>query len=134
MTQGRVRLENIEDALRILKQIPEAYQKAGEEATDTFRTLAQGGTPVATGHAKRSWGQVKKAANNVGYSFRNRIPYMGTLEMGLYPRVGPRTVAVGGKIFSIQAPGGILQPLVDDEALLGRVAQQIVDSIMRGMG
>jgi hypothetical protein len=53
--------------------------------------------------------------------FENPTHYGPMLEFGLYPsewiHPGGKLVAVAGGVFSTQAPGGILTPLIQDETL-----------------
>lgn len=129
MISADIRVEGIREVMAILREMPEALDHGMEEAAKTMKGLAEGRTPVASGRAKRSWGQVQK--HRGGYSFTNPVWYTEILEEGLYPAVGPRTVAHEGGIYSRQAPGGILGPLVENDEVLLRVAETIVDEIVR---
>jgi len=77
-----------------------------------LRMLLKDATPVDSGEAKASWTIVRR--DETGYSFGNPAPYAHVLEHGSvkgqkpWPQVGPRTVEIGGQIYSSQAPGGIL--------------------------
>ena len=94
-------------------------------------------TPRDTGTAKKSWSPVKResgglsfsgglgdgpvARQSFGYSFGNTAPYSHILESGStpgskpWPSAGPRTVEKGGRIYSSQAPGGIMETAQIDD-------------------
>jgi hypothetical protein len=122
--------------LEVPKSLTDALQMKGldklvKELALAVRSKMIASTPVDTGTAKRSWSPVKResgglsfsggmgdgpvARRSVGYSFGNTAPYSHILETGStpgkkpWPSVGPRTVLESGKIYSSQAPGGMLQ-------------------------
>ena len=70
-------------------------------------------TPYDSGIAKTSWGQIEQ--HEGGLSFSNPQAYAVPLEFGSkpgerpWPGTGPKTVMHGGKIYSSQAPGGIVE-------------------------
>jgi len=83
-----------------------------------LRKSAQARSPVDTGYFKRNWSMPKKIRDSnkqFGYFFENQTPYSDDLEYGLYTKVGAKTVAIEGGIFSRQAPGGILSQIMNDE-------------------
>lgn len=71
-------------------------------------------TPRDSGLTARSWTPVRKGAEG-SYSFSNPYPQAYSLEVGSspgsrpWPSVGPRTVMDSGRIYSSQAPGGIIK-------------------------
>lgn len=129
--ETRLRIDGIEEAVKVLAAVPKAVKAAIGDAATTMRNLALGRTPYRTGHLKRGWGAVRPTAK--GFSFSNPVEYAGILEEGLYPSVGPRTIALAGGIYSRQAPGGMLTPLLENEEILNRVLDVIVRSILEGL-
>lgn len=118
-----------------LEAVPTAALEGIRQATQTMRLLALGRTPVgvASGspHLKREWSNVEY--QDGGFSFGNPVLYSDILETGGYRTVGPRTVAEGGRVYSRQAAGGILAPLLQDEATLFRVVDTVINAIIRGV-
>jgi hypothetical protein len=136
MIDGNIRIEGLDVIREALNSIEPAVLAALEDIGHTTRSLTLGRTPVGIrkGHAgtlKRSWGRVEKTGG--GFSFGNTAPYAHVLELGLYPNVGPRTVQVGDGVFSRQAPGGILGPLIEDPSVLQRIADLVANEIVRGV-
>lgn len=143
MIESRVHVDGLEQLRLALQNIRPAVQAALDDVAHTMRSLALGRTPVGirkghSGTLKRSWGRVERASG--GYSFGNVAPYAHVLEEGLYPGLGPRTTLTSGGgmargfgIYSKQAPGGILSPLLDDESVLQRVADLVANEIVRGI-
>lgn len=120
-------------ALQVLDEFfgvyPQLIRDSSVDVVKTLRNLSKGGTPVKTGHAKSEWSEVQSTIGVNSLSFENRVSYIGILEHGLYPRVGPRTVATGRGIFSKQAPEGMIYPLMEDQDLARDLMQTIVTSI-----
>lgn len=87
--------------------------KDGKE-TDTYHMIDHW-SPVFT-----PW-SASKGAMITQSVFENPTAYGPMLEFGLYPadwvHEGGKLVAVGGGVFSTQAPGGILTPLIQDSTL-----------------
>lgn len=121
----------IEDVTRILQKIPDAVRTAGMDGATTVRNLVVGRTPVATGVAKRSWSSLQTMTG--GFSFASNLDYMEILEEGLYARVGPRTVQTPEGIFSRQAPGGMISPVIEDEEIMVKVLEGVVSQIVAVM-
>ncbi len=113
------------------RKIPEVIAEATKDVATTMRNLALGRTPVKSGHLKRSWSPVTLTPE--GFAFGTSVSYAETLEEGGYTNVGPRTVAVEDGIYSRQAPGGILGPLVEDPEVLRRVTELVVSEIDKGL-
>ena len=55
--------------------------------------------------------------------------YAPVLEFGKYRGVGPRTAVGDGGIYSRQAVGGMLRPLVDDPTILGDAIDMVVSEL-----
>lgn len=121
-------LERVRTAL---EAVPAAYQAGVLEAAKTLRLLFLGRTPYKSGHLKREWSNVEYVAG--GFSFGNPVEYADTIERGAYPHVGPRTVAVDGGIYSRQAPGGIMRPILEDPSQIEAVVNLILNTIIRGI-
>ncbi len=117
----------------VLRRVPTLVSEALGDSAETVRNVIRGRTPVGVretrGQAKQSWSDVTLTSN--GYSFESPLSYINVLEEGLYPGVGPRTVAAEGGIFSRQAPGGILNWLVSDENQITDIIEAVVDEVVR---
>lgn len=78
-------------------------------------------TPRDTGLAKATWGQIEQHSG--GLSFANPQAYAIPLQFGSkpgeppWPGVGPKTVMHGGRIFSSQAPGGMVETVNLDKII-----------------
>ena len=118
------------------KAFEPALRKALMAALKKFRTDVVDRTPVGDpsydphpGLAKRSWSNVRK--QGTGYAFDNPQSYTVTLEEGLYKHDGPRTVQMSDGIYSTQAPGGMMQPLLDDDSYIGAMCDDILNTVVR---
>lgn len=125
----------LEKVRAALVRVPDAHRAGVLEAAKTLRLLALGRTPVGIApgspHLKKEWSNVEFEAG--GFSFGNPVDYGEILERGTYPRVGPRTVATDGGIYSRQAPGGILRPLLEDQAQIEAIVDLVLNTIIRGI-
>jgi len=83
------------------------------------------------GNLREGWSDLKKIAG--GFSFENPVVYAGVVEEGKYPGVGPRTVEQNGQIYSFQAAGGIVQPMIIDESFINQLSNLIEKSVERQM-
>jgi hypothetical protein len=131
--------------MKWLEEYPEMVKNFTHDLTNTLRDFAIGRTPFGinyekyktgprfnkkagkktkgrwkpSGQARRSWGAVAKIAEGA-WSFSLDLPYASVLEGGTYKGVGPRTAQFGQGIFSSQAPGGMIKPMLEgDESPLG---------------
>lgn len=118
-----------------LERVPDAHRAGVLEAAKTLRLLGLGRTPVGIApgspHLKKEWSNVEYEAG--GFSFGNPTPYAGVIEEGTYPHAGPRTIAVDGGVYSRQAPGGILAPLLRDESQMEAIVDLVLKTIIRGI-
>jgi hypothetical protein len=137
MIEGNVSGEDLHKILHVLNKVPQALEIAAKDTAKTLLIAARGRTPVnkpgvkTRGQAKRGWGKLSKDPAG-GYSFRNKVPYIGILEEGLYEHEGPRTVEQpGGKIFSKQAEEGILAPLLSNDPYISALGETIVAILLR---
>jgi len=97
--------------------------------------LAQTRSPVDTGRFRAAWQLFPYYGTNTiaGIMLTNNVPYAGVLEFGSpsgkkpWPSAGPKTVAVGGRVFSRQAPGGIMAPV------LPNIAQNAAERVLQGI-
>lgn len=122
--------------LEIPEETKKALQLTGldslvKELAIAVRTRMIASTPRDSGRAARSWSGIKRESGGMsfnggtgdgpvqrriaGYSFGNSAEYAHILETGStpgkrpWPSVGPRTTLEGGRIFSSQAPGGMIE-------------------------
>ena len=133
MFEINIELEGLEDIQQMLQAVPEMAELAIEDAAKTLRNLVIGRSPVypGSGALKRSWSNVQRTST--GFTFGTNRDYAEILEEGLYTRVGPRTVQVGEGIFSRQAPGGIIAPLLADSNLMEQIVQDIAQRLIRSI-
>jgi hypothetical protein len=127
----RIEVEGVKELQAALRKTPELMELAIEDAATTLRNLVIGRTPVASGELKRSWSSVERTST--GFTFGTDKEYAVILEEGRYQTAGPRTVASEGGIYSRQAPGGIIGPILQDEALIGRIVQRIAEDLVRSI-
>ena len=130
-------IQQLEQVREMLAGSPEAIEAGTRAATELLRDLGVGATPVGVhpfgGALKRSWSAVQVEVSGRSFSFSTPLDYSQTLEEGLYPRVGPRTIAHQGGIYSRQAPGGILGPLLEERDIIDNVVSVVVDAILQGV-
>jgi hypothetical protein len=124
-------IEGFEELGRALRSSPELFNLAVEDAAKSIRNLVIGRTPVDSGELKGSWSPVQRTST--GFTFGTDKDYADILEEGRYTSVGPRTVAVSGGIFSRQAPGGMIAPVLADEAIMSRVTRRVAEELVRGI-
>ena len=103
-------------------------RNAGKAVTGTvskygmeiFRAVVQR-SPVDKGMFRGSWDMITRTggAHLLQLKITNSLPYAGPLEEGSkkgekpWPNAGPKTVEVDGRIYSSQAPGGIVNPVME---------------------
>lgn len=133
--------EGIKQAIAALQVIFTDFEAGvGEVIAPALRSAVEERTPVgvrayAPGHpglAKASWGQIEKTSG--GFTFGNPVEYVEVLEKGLYSAVGKRTVSVGGGVFSQQAQGGIVKPLIEDEAFMTDLVNRLIAKLEKKSG
>jgi len=98
---------------------------------DFMRTMlgeVQRHTPHWKGILQKSW---TEESTDTGFVIGTDISYAIVLEEGKYPRPGPRTVASGGKVFSRQAVGGIIKPIYEDQTLIDRCLDFVIEQIKK---
>lgn len=137
MIETNIQIENeiIQQIVTALGQVPDSAMDGIRQATETMRRLSLGRTPIGVSptspHLKREWSNVEYQTG--GFSFGNPVDYSDTIEQGLYHRPGPRTVEQDGRVYSRQAPGGIIAPLMADEQTLQGVVNVVLQAIIRGL-
>lgn len=137
IVEVNVLVDNLQPLIDALMQVPMSARKGIEDAIFSIRRKVIDRTPIgATGNLKRAWSGVEYAAGGLSfgdstYQFGNPLHYAEIIERGLFKRIGPRTIEVDGGIYSRQAPGGMIRPIIEDKAVLEAVAQQFIDAITR---
>lgn len=109
----QVRKEDVDRMVGIFASFPELINEFGDLVTSELLLLVQERTPVKSGRLRDSW--VKSAIGNM-YSITTGIPYAPILEEGLYKELGPGTIAIGERIYSRKAIGGIVGPILRGDA------------------
>ena len=113
---------------RVLDKLPWLGPQVAEYMIRTLRDMAVHRSAVDTGRLKQSWTNVVQVADGT-YSFYNTAPYSPILEFGLYKGVGPKTRAYGDGIYSTQALGGMVRPMMENKPPAGltlKAAEEIV--------
>ncbi len=131
MITVNVDVKGLRELLPKISALPKVIEAATEDAANTIRNLVIGRTPVDTGVLKSSWSAVKRTSG--GFSFDNSQDYAVVVEEGRYTGLGPRTVREQGRIYSRQAPGGMIAPIVADDQLLSKLVEQIAEQIVKGL-
>lgn len=122
-------IDGLKELQKLLGEVPESVLDSVRDFAIAFRNLVRGRTPYVSGHAKQSWSDVEYTSG--GFTFGSDAPHIRVLEEGLYKTLGPRTIDVGGDIYSRQAPGGIVGPLIEDEETIAGLLDLVVQEIKR---
>jgi len=120
--------EGVHESLRYFQEFGEAARiNVVGQITTVMHDVIMNRTPVdntprglkkgAGGHMKERW-KIDLQSLGFGATIGNPQHYGRTLEKGEYRVVGPRTQASGSGIYSRQAVGGIIKPLLDNPAIL----------------
>lgn len=115
--------------------IEQAIQVAEWDIGKTLRNLVFGNTPVGIRKKKDGIPRIKDTWSDVfsvsedSVAFGTGAGYATVLESGGYPGVGPRTVTHEGHIYSRQAPGGMVRPVLEDEKDLEDIVDDVIDRI-----
>jgi hypothetical protein len=141
MISFKIEPGELRKVLKDLDVVPEAVEAGLEKVANEIRARVIDATPVDSmgspgGTLKAGWGELEKVGSwgqtdkhEPGLTFENRVPYGEILEEGLYPGVGRRTIKTTEGIFSRQAPGGIMGPIVGDQNILDFVRDLFVQAI-----
>jgi len=117
-----------------LNDVMDAVRVGLEDVAQTIWNRVRGGTPKGkTLNLFHGWTAVEPLGT-YGFTFSNPMPYAIRIEEGSYPGVGPRTVAQDEGIWSRQAVGGMLAPVLEDEQLLNEMAELVRNEILRRVG
>lgn len=102
---------------------------------NTLRNLVFGRTPGGVRkkkegipHIKDTWSEVFSVSED-SVAFGTGAGYATVLESGGYPGVGPRTVSHAGQIYSRQALGGMVRPVLDDKQDLEDIVDDVIERI-----
>lgn len=113
---------------RLETVLPQAVKLGLFDFMRTTLGEVQRHTPHWTGALQRSW---TEETTERGFLIGTDLPYAIVLEEGRYPRPGPRTIASGGKVFSRQAVGGIIKPIYDDQKLIDKCLDFVIEQIKK---
>jgi hypothetical protein len=130
-----VQVDTTQKIVDTLGRVPAAARAGVLDALNSLRDLVRGRTPYKSGHLKGSWSNVEFLDGGLSYSgeFGTGVDYAEILEHGLYPRVGQRTIESGGRIYSRQAPGGMIEPILENPALVDAAIDLVLNQIIRGL-
>jgi hypothetical protein len=128
-----------EQVVAIVEKVKDDVFQVAYEVIQEIQTKVIGRTPIGdtrtdphAGQLITSWGHIQES--DVSFSFSTDVPYAIILEKGLYTGVGPRTVPFEGGIFSSQAPGGMVTPIVTDPNLIKEVVRMLIERISKTVG
>jgi hypothetical protein len=123
-----IRTKNVDIAAKKIAALGDKLGKNAQTQLGTFGflllALAQTRSPVDTGQFRSSW-QLQRFIPNgaiAGIAITNNSPQARVLmygsEAGKLPwkKAGPLTKEVDGRIYSKQAVGGVLSPVLDAQA------------------
>lgn len=125
------------EGLRLPELTPKDIDSLSKKVADAVRSVVVKATPKDSGKAQRSWTPVQK--DEGGFSFGNPLEHISPLESGSapgsrpWPSVGPRTVIKDGRIYSSQAPGGIIYSS-DAHRVAARIAQDLLVQMVMQKG
>jgi hypothetical protein len=132
--EASVNTEQIEAAFASLTP---ALQEALKDAANIIRTFVLSRSPVGDrpkqGPRFKDLWTSPASFQGGSIAFGNPADYADVLEQGKYPGVGPRTVAIAGKVYSRQAPGGVVWPVLKDQAKINDVMDLIVQQLLKGI-
>jgi len=132
-------VKKIEVLANNVKALSSALQDKALSALGVFSfsalALAQNKSPVDTGRFRAAW-QVqtyKEGGSTVAMELSNNVKYAGVLEYGSpvggrpWAKPGPLTMQLNGRIWSKQAPGGVLTPRLEE------IAQKAAKAVFEGI-
>jgi len=135
----KVEIRNLLKAAGNLVELREKLVRVSQTQLSTFGfqlvALAMVKSPVDTGRFRAAWQMQSFVPSGTiaGVIITNNTHYAGVLERGSkkgrkpWPNAGPKTVARGGRIYSSQAPGGVLTPALPEQAK--KIAKAIIQGI-----
>lgn len=132
----------------VVKKLPDLLGQSIDEtlAAMVRRLLGQlrRRSPVSDrkgcGELKGSWQAT--AVNAGSIQFGTNVEHAPYVEIGgpfdqdnaaNWPKAGPRTKQVDGRIFSRQAPGGIIKPILNDQGLIDEIFDAIITEITHNL-
>jgi hypothetical protein len=119
-----------EEFIRACQEMPGAIQDGLKLVTQFLRTLTVERTPWVTGRTAGAWSSIEPVDG--GYSFGNPLEHTEGLEIGFEKVKNPKnTIPMNGRFFSKQAPGGIIKPLLDNEAIMDRAVTMFMEAVVR---
>jgi len=119
--------ETYEDGLQFgIEEFTRAMHHAVVDHTPVDYVTDQGKEKTFDDHIINQWGIEFEPLQGTVW---NPSEYGHVLEGGLYPGTGPRTAAGPGGIYSRQAVGGMVQPILDDPDLIN----QMFDAVITGL-
>lgn len=132
-------LDEVVERLKVIDDegIKNKAQAALDVAAFDILAVAQMRSPVDKGHFKQAWQisqePIEGAGVIAGKKITNTMPYSGPLEHGSpeggqpWPKAGPKTTLESGRIWSSQAVGGVVGPVLVD--IMDFAAKAVVDGI-----
>lgn len=126
--------EELQELAQYLGAFPKEIQSIIDESKgklkDHLHDLLVEGTPQDSGKTRKAWSSVE---TEYGLSFFNTEVSAYVLEEGKFSGVGPKTVQTSSGIFSKQAPEGIIQPIMNDDKQLGKIADLLLEEMLKNV-
>jgi len=119
-----VEITGVDEVVVKLKKVSDSIAKDADKALRRYGfnlyALLRTRTPIDTGRMVGDWktSQEKNFGSVATFKIYNNVPYAGVMETGSkaghkpWPSPGPLTTMVGGNIYSKQAPGGMVTPIL----------------------
>lgn len=134
MIKVQIQITGSEKIIKAFDQTPQVIMGAVEEVAFYLRRLVFERTPVGrTGSLIRGWSGVHKY-DGFSYGFGNVEEHAEVVELGLFKGEGLKTIKYQGRIYSRQAIGGMIKPLLDDPQVLKAVEQRFISALDERMG
>ena len=131
-----IELDNISQDMAELTRIG-----VSKIANDTLAAFIED-TPRDKGHLEAEWDILDQSGGSGGLLVKkvifNRLPYMEPVELGSpkgqlpWKVAGPRTREKDGRIYSSQAVGGVIQPIIDS-GYFDDAADELSNFISKGL-
>ena len=129
------------DIDRNFEKVATDLADAINKAKDTLRSSSSEilakiikATPKDTGDARQAWSLINASSESL--TFQNPLAYAIPLEYGSalgskpWPSTGPKTVEMSGRVYSSQAPGGIVINTQLDE-FVDKMVSKVIDEAIR---
>ena len=135
-----IRATDINRVTRRLNQFGRSLSVQAQQSLNVFGfkllALAQTRSPVDSGRFRAAWQlfpSYRSPGSIAAIMLTNNLRYAGVIEYGSalgsrpWKSPGPKTTAVNGRVYSLQAPGGVITPTMPN------IARQAAEAVLRGI-